>query len=90
MFESKKKRSFVVMDGSDKGFMDQIIGVAEMVTGNMRFIDKIKGNVKYRMLDRNHPTMKVVTVKSDYKSFDEMRKILEKKFPEQVCFDAVL
>ena len=90
MLGDKKERKFVVMDGSDKRFMKEVIGVAEMVTGNTHWFNKIIRNIKCRALDRNHPTMKVVTIKSNYRNFDELRKILEKQYPTQCVFDAVL
>lgn len=86
MLGDKKKRKFVVMDGSDKRFMKEVTGVVEMVTGKTRWFNRVRP----RALDRNHPTMKVITVKSGYRYFDAIRHILERDYPEQCVFDVVL
>lgn len=90
MFGKKVERNFVVMDGSDKHFMKEVIGVTEMVTGNTRWINRLRKNIKCRALDRNHPTMKVVTVRSGYRKFNELRKMLTEKYPAQCVFDVEL
>ena len=82
----KEKRSFVVMDGSDPRFMKEVIGIAEMMTDKTRWFNKIRS----RKLDKSHPTMRVVTIKCDYESFDRLRLLLTKHYPEQCIFDVVL
>ena len=90
MFEKKQKRNFVVMDGSDKNFVKEVIGVVEMTTGNTHWFDKLKRNIRCKRLDKSHPTMKVITVKSHYRDFDAARKILTNVYPEQCVFDVQL
>lgn len=89
MFEKDKTRKFLVWDGSDKRFVSEVIGVAEMVTGYTHWYNKL-GRIKCHRLDRNHPTMKVITIKSGYREFDSLRKILERDHSDNVCFDAPL
>lgn len=83
MFGKKEKRSFVIMDGSDKDYVNEIKCLSKMVIGKFR-------RIKIRKLDRNHPTMKVVTIRSGYRQWNELRKILERDHSEQCVFDAPL
>lgn len=89
MFGKNKERCFLIMDGSDKNFVKEVIGVVEMMTGNTHWFDKIR-NIKCCVLDKTHPTMKVIKVKSGYRQFSEARKLLETRYPEQCVFDAPL
>lgn len=77
-----KERSFIIMDGSDNRFLEEIKGLAKMVIGH--------GRVKIRNLDKTHPTMKVVYVRSGYADYDYLRKLLEREYPAQCVFDAPL
>ena len=92
MFGNRKKRKFVVMDGSDKKFLEEIIGNCEMIIGRPRFgiMKRLFGMIRYRRLDKNHPTMMVFTIKSNYADWDLLRKNLTRNYPAQVVFDAVL
>ena len=90
MLRNKKERNFVIMDGSDKKFVKEVIGVTEMVTGNTHWFNRLMKNIKCCAMDRNHPTMKVITVRSNYKQFDQLRTVLTNKYPEQCIFDVVL
>lgn len=90
MFGNKKERNFVIMDGSNRRFVKEIISIVEMETGNMHWFNKLKRNIKCRALDRNHPTMKVVTIKGYYQDFDELRRVLTRDYPAQCIFDAPL
>lgn len=83
-----KERKFVVMDGSDKRFVKEIIGVIEMTVGKPRIFNGKK--IKYQRMNPDHPTMLVFTVKSNYRSWDMMRRILEKQYPAQCVFTAPL
>lgn len=83
-----KERKFVVMDGSDKRFVEEIIGVIEMTVGKPRIFNRKK--IKYQRMNPDHPTMLVFTVKSNYRSWDILRGILEKQYPEQCVFGAPL
>ena len=87
-----KKRNFVVMDGSDKNFVREIIGNCEMCIGRPRFniLKKIFRQIRYRSLDKDHPTMLVFTIKSNYADWDLLRKNLTMNYPAQVVFDAPL
>lgn len=82
MFGERKVRRFLIMDGSDIRFLEEIKGLAKMVIGH--------GRVKIRKLAKTHPTMKVVAVKSGYRQWTEIRKLLEELYPEQCVFDAPL
>ena len=86
MLGDKKERKFVVMDGSDKRFLKEVTGVVEMATGKTHWFNRVRP----RVLDRNHPTMKVIAVKSGYQQFDTIRHILERDYPEQCIFDVAL
>lgn len=83
-----KERKFVVMDGSNKRFLKEIIGVIEMTVGKPNIFNGKK--IKYQRLNPDHPTMMVFTIKSDYRSWSMARKILEKQYPEQCVFTAPL
>lgn len=86
MFKDKRERRFVVMDGSDKRFLKEIIGVVEMVVGRPLVFKKRR--IKYQALNKSHPTMMVFTIRSNYSAWSQLRKILEKVYPEQCVFDA--
>lgn len=90
MFGKKKERSFLIMDGSDKKFVKEIKSLSEMFVCRSRIINALFGRIKVRSLDANHPTMKVVTIKSGYRSWSDLRKLLEKNYAEQCVFDAPL
>lgn len=81
-----KVRKFVVMDGSNKRFLNEIIGLVEMCTGKSY---KFR-SIKCKKIDRDHPTMMVVSFKTNYRQFDYLRKLLTKTYPEQCVFDAPL
>lgn len=78
-----KKRKFVIMDGSDVQYVNEIKGLAKMVIGRFK-------RIKIRKIDRDHPTMKVVTIRSGYRKWSELRKIIERDHSEQCIFDASL
>ena len=82
----KEKRSFVVMDGSDPRFMKEVVGTAEMMTGKTHWFNKIRP----RKLDKQHPTMKVITIKCGYEEFDRLRLLLTEQYLEQCIFGVVL
>lgn len=86
MAKDNRERRFVVMDGSDKRFLKEIIGVVEMIVGRPLVFKKRK--IKYQALDRSHPTMMVFTIRTNYANWSQLRKILEKVYPEQCVFDA--
>jgi hypothetical protein len=92
MMREMKERYFLIMDGSDKNFVRNIIGYVEMAVGNIFWYNKLKWfkRVKCHNLDRNHPSIKVVTVKSTYRDYCEVRKFLTEKYPEQCIFDVNL
>lgn len=79
----RKKRKFVIMDGSDVNYVNEIKGLSKMIIG--RFT-----RIKIRKIDRDHPTMKVVSIRSGYRQWHELRKILERDHSEQCVFDAPL
>lgn len=85
-----KKRRFVIMDGSDKDFVQNIKGLAEMYVCKSRIINFLTGKIRIRRLDKQHPTMKVVTIRSTYRDWSELRKLLERDYSEQCVFDAPL
>jgi hypothetical protein len=78
-----KKRKFVIMDGSDVQYVNEIKGLSKMVIGRFK-------RIKIRKIDRDHPTMKVVTIRSGYRKWSELRKIIERDHSEQCIFDAPL
>ena len=79
----KKKRSFIIMDGSDKDYVKEIRALCKMIMGRVR--------IKIRKLDGSHPTMKVVTIKTNNcRNWHDLRKILERDHSEQCVFDAPL
>lgn len=82
----KEKRSFVVMDGSDPRFMKEVIGTAEMMTGKTHWFNKIRS----RKLDKQHPTMRVISIKCGYEEFDRLRLLLTEQYPEQCIFGVAL
>lgn len=88
MFGRKEKRQFVVMDGSDKRFVKEVIGITEMCVGRPLIFKKRK--IKYQPLTGSHPTMLVFTIRSDYRSWNNLRRILVKNYPEQCVFGAPL
>lgn len=88
MFEKKKIRKFVIMDGSDKKFIKEIIGVIEMSVGRPLIFEKRR--IRCQRLNKSHPTMLVFTIRSRYDEFRQVRMILEKLYPEQCLFDAPL
>lgn len=90
MFGEKKVRRFVIMDGSDKDFVQNIRGLAEMYVCKSKILNILTGRIKIRRLDKQHPTMKVVKVKSGYRQWSELRKILERDYSAQCVFDAPL
>lgn len=90
MFGEKKKRSFIIMDGSDKNYVKEVRSLCEMFIGQSWIINTLFGRIKVRRLDRNHPTMKVVTIKSGYRPWSELRKLLEQDHAGQCVFDAPL
>lgn len=90
MFGEKKERSFIIMDGSDKNYVKEVRSLCEMIIGKSRIINILFGRIRVRRLDRNHPTMKVVTVRSTYRPWSELRKLLERDHSGQCVFDAPL
>lgn len=86
----KMERSFIIMDGSDKRYVKEIRSLAEMFIGKSWIINNLFGRIKIRRLDRNHPAMKVVTIRSGYRQWFELRKLLERDHEAQCVFDAVL
>lgn len=90
MFGKKKIRHFVIMDGSDKEFVQCIRGLTEMYIGKSRIMNILFGRIRIRRLDRRHPTMLVVTVRSTNRPWTELRKVLERDYPEQCVFNAPL
>lgn len=90
MFRRKelKERKFVVMDGSDKRFVREIIGVIEMIMGKPGMFNKRK--IKHQRMAKDLPTMRVFTITSDYRRWSVLREILEKHYPEQCIFGAPL
>lgn len=90
MLEKTKERKFVIMDGSDKNFIKAVISIVEMVTNRLHWYQKLSRRIRCRALDKNHPTMKVITVRSNYRQFDELRKILTRVYPAQCVFDVEL
>lgn len=87
MFEKKKVRRFVIMDGSDKRFLKEIMGVVEMSVGRPLIFKKRR--IRCQRLNKSHPTMIVFTIRSRYEQFRQIRTILEKVYPEQCVFDAI-
>ena len=85
-----KERSFLIMDGSDKNYVKEIKSLCKMYIGRSWIINNLFGRIKIRRLDRNHPTMKVVTIRSTYRPFSDLRKTLERDHSEQCVFDAPL
>lgn len=77
-----KKRSFLIMDGSDKNYVNEVRSLCKMYIR--------KSRIKVRRFDKDHPTMKIVTIKSKYRPYSELRKTLERDHSGQCVFDAPL
>ena len=64
--------------GSDKTIMNEIIGVIDMLIGRQY------GKTIGRIVDDDKPDLKVIIVRTSYRTFYMIREILEAQYPD-VC-----
>lgn len=79
-----KTYATVIMDGSNKHVNNEISGLIDM--GTRRLI----GRSRYRKLDKNHPTMKVIKRFTNAEKYRQTRLLIEKHYPGLCTFDAVI
>lgn len=82
MFKNRRKKySTVIMDGSNKETVENILRWFDCFT-NRRF-----GKTKCRPLDKNHKTMLVVNVKLYEDSYELLQSSIEKVYPALCVFN---
>lgn len=81
-----KTRNLVVMDGSSKMVLNEIIDMIMDV--NQKSYGQC--GIRCRKLDKDHPTMMVVLFNTTNELFDKLREKIEEKFPALCTFDAVV
>ena len=74
----------VIMDGSNKKVVEEITGVFDMVTR------RLIGKTRCRKLDKNHPSMLVITTYTSTRKYWIIRRIIEKAYPGLCTFNAVV
>lgn len=79
-----KKYVTVIMDGTDRRIVREIIGIINMMC-NRRL-----GKMKCRKLDANHATMKVIDVYTSAEMYRQTRRLIEKAYPGLCIFDVVV
>lgn len=79
-----KKYVTVIMDGSDRYVVREILGIVNMVT-KRRF-----GKMRCRKLDSNHPTMKIIKTWTNAETYRQMRRTIELQYPGLCAFDVTI
>jgi hypothetical protein len=74
----------VIMDGTNLFVNREITGIIDMIT--RRRI----GRSKWRPLDKNHPTMKVIKRFTSVRKYHDARRLIEKSYPGLCTFDATI
>ena len=74
----------VIMDGSDRKVVRDVIGIINMMC-NRRF-----RKMRCRKLDAGHPTMKVIRTYTSAETYRQTRLLIEKVYPGLCTFDAIV
>lgn len=72
----------VIMDGSDKKKVKEITSIFEMIQ-NRRF-----SRIKAKPIDKDHPTMLVLTTLMSAQRYHDTRRIINQAYPGLCIFDA--
>lgn len=80
----KKKFVTVVMDGSDKEVLNEIIGI------HGSYVYPNDKKITCHPMGKDHPTMMVISLKCSEKVYDNITSIVEKKFPGLCVFNVIL
>ena len=70
----KKKRNLVIMDGSNIETVKAVLGVVRMIGGD-------KCIKRCKRLDDSHPTMKVINYRTDSRTSEDIKEVLDKVWP---------
>lgn len=79
-----KKHNIVVMDGSDRFVMNNIVRVVGMCAYPHG------GNFDYHKLDEAHPNMMIVKFKANTKQFNRIMVILDTIYPALCNYDVAV
>lgn len=80
----RRKRNVVVMDGSNKEVLNEVIGLFGVVAYPNG------GKFTHRPLDENHPNMIVIEAKLRKNEFENARQILEEIYPGLCIYDVAV
>ncbi len=81
----KKQHKVIVMDGTNKKSLGEIIGIIGMLAyGNGR------GRFTYRQLDEQHPSIYVVEFKSNLNEFSNIIDLLDERHPGLCIYDVAV
>ena len=78
----KRKFATVVMDGSNKDVLNEIIGI------HGSYVYPNDNKISCRPMSKDHPTMMVIKLKCTKKVYDSITAAVEKKFPGLCVFNA--
>lgn len=78
------EHNIVIMDGSDDRLVDEIIAIVEMHTH-----PRITGTI-CKPLDKDHPTIKVVSYSASNRNFNNARELIEDIHPGLCNFDVAV
>lgn len=82
--EGIKTIATVIMDGSNRSIVKDIIDTVDLITGNRH------GQSKVRALDSDHPTMKVVETITNDGTYAIIKEAIEVGYPGLCVFNAVV
>jgi hypothetical protein len=71
----------VVMDGSNVGILSGIINQIDWITGEQH------GKSTYRSLDSNHPTMIVITTRTNTRIYEYIKSSIDNLYPGLCAFN---
>ena len=81
-----EKRNVVIMDGTNKKVVKDIVSIIEMLTGRMRWFNKIRP----KKIDRQHPNMLAIKFRMTESDFGYLQRLLDKEHPAQCAYDVIL
>lgn len=79
-----KKFTTVVMDGSDADRVIAITGIMNMMNGE-RY-----GEANCRTFDSDHPTMKVIDIRTTKRRFNQIQNVIEQVYPGLCIFNPAM
>lgn len=82
--EGIKTIATVIMDGSDRSIVKDIIDTVDLITGNRH------GKSRVRAIDSAHPTMKVVETITNYDTYAIIKEVIEVGYPGLCVFNALV